>query len=385
MTIAFLFKEIYPNYKLDMSILQEVANVKKGNIQSHVFSGLWYFLEKYRGQQKISNKQILEDVIDVFYGGHGNLASICVSNDFLIKTIGHNKIYVCMLSGLNRTDTIAIHARMVKNKNENYIGYTQVLPTHIKHQELFYNLIPRYKIDNNIFGVLFSDENDESSADEIIEFINTEYRSFHSFDFAQKFKKECNGYKFTIFDSNDSFEIEYQKQKAQLTMQDEYSIIFDKVVESLSEFSLDTLTELLAAIRILETTDLDATHCSQIGVSLRRCLEHLTQEVFDDITETNPGWVQKRWKAFADAEKDNTEKIRNKILLDEIKEIINMTDKVIHIAQLNNKSVHESILISYYKKILIRTTLTIDDILDIFILKRKVKVDNTLFSYEYLD
>lgn len=383
MTIAFLYHETYPNYALDMTVLKEIDNLKRGKITSYVFSGLWYFLQNYQGQQNITDKKVMDDITKVFFGGDGNIASIYVSHKKFLDTVLDNKIYVCMLSGIDKFSAREIHTKL-KNNN-NYVGFTQVLPTSIKHHKLFYPLIPRYKLENNKVGVLYADENDEDAAVDIVDYVNQKYTSVEDWSFREKFFKKCIGDKFTIFDTQDSSKLEYQKQKALIYLQDENEIIINQVTESLSDFSPDALDELLTAINVLENIQLNETHCAHIGVSLRRCIEILTKEIFDDVDTTKNGWVQNRWAEFSKEEKDQIEKIRNKILFDEIKEVLNVADKTKSLFQLGNKSVHESVLISYYKKLLLRVVLTIDDILDIFVLKRKVKADYSMFSYEYLD
>lgn len=271
------------------------------------------------------------------------------------------------------------------SSNNQYIGYTEILPKHFLHQKIFYGLIPRYRIVYDKIDVLYSDENDEFLADDIIEFINSNYSYLEDLVFRNNFEKKCIGNKFIIFDSQNSFQIELLKQSSLLTIQEEHNLLVHRVLEELSDHSPDTLDELFAAIRVLEDDNLDETHCSQIGVSLRRCIENLTKEVFPNVDTKKPAWVQKKWNEFSSETDSAVEKIRNKILFDEIKEILNMSDKVIDLFKLSNKSVHESITINYYKKVLLRIFFVIDDILDIFVFKRTVKADYSDFFYESIE
>lgn len=57
MQVAFLYKEICPNYELDAPILK-IINLL--HIKSYISSGIWYFFDTFDSKEQI-NKRIIEN------------------------------------------------------------------------------------------------------------------------------------------------------------------------------------------------------------------------------------------------------------------------------------------------------------------------------------
>jgi hypothetical protein len=347
MRTAFLFVEKSPNYDLDFQILRSIAAEDMSALEGYIRVGLWNLNE-----MQTRNKETRQNIIrNTLMTGDGNLLRISHQNcfDLLLK----EQIYVFQFDSISRRLALAIDEKL--KLLDEYLCFTQILSQNTIHQAIFNFLIPRYKLDKSKINVLFSSsqDDDECAADEIIDWV----REKHSW-LAVNLAKQDMGDRFSIWDVTANEMDELYVARIADFLEDEWRIHAERTLHVLQEIAPDALVELKLAIDKLSLSKLSSADCAQIGVSLRRCLEKVTDVISPSQSNNDREEYKKRLLKYI--EKLIQTKDYNEYLQSDTTELWTRIDKLWIIC---NKAVHEDWSPQVFSLVTIRVILLLRELL----------------------
>jgi hypothetical protein len=340
-------------------------------METLVRTGLWGLFTRQSGNvDRLMEKRL----IPLLFTGEGNMVKI---KDRLLEVARSTPLYTIQLSSLTKPLAIELHKRL--EARTDYLGFVQVLPTLLLHQEVFGFYSPRYQIERKKIFVLYSSfAEDEWFADEIIEWWKGKYTSIGDMPFISSLSKRDVEMKFTTYDASEGPASEYTVHNAIRVLADLWEAHAEQTLYALQDRVPDALDELFAAIEIAKKPVLSSADGAQIAVNLRRTLEHITRYVSPPDKEKS-GWVVRQWENFIEGRKQELGAYGEVIKAEAIG-LADMLERLKTLYRMENKGVHEDIEAKIFCRILLRLVLLANEAIALQSGRRAVKLERGFFT-----
>ncbi len=378
MRVAFLFRETFPNYDIDLQLFSFLTPAQLSDLETYVRCGLWGLTSPlWLSRAEITLDDLEKRAAGVFITGRGNVWSLQV--DSMTDLIKEN-VYTVLLDSIDRDTVYHLHNRL--SKTDRYLGFTQVIShLHKLHGQTFTFLIPRYRVEGGTIYVLFSssEEGSEAVADEIIEWYADNFRGLTVNSIHGKVEKVDISLKFTVLDEMTDPENELAMFRALYVFEDLWEVSAEHILYKLRDVSPTACEEIVTGILSIDQS-MSPPVCAQISVNFRRAMEMLADSITPPLTEKERREARLQRKGeykyrLSKYIKENLSGAKHyQAYLDsELEELSTRMEKLYN---LGNKGVHEDWICPAIRMIALRLVLLIGDLLyPVSFKQRRVLID----------
>ena len=283
--------------------------------------------------------------------------------DFPVLILTH-RIYVLVFEGMGSKIRDVLHKDL--ERNEAYLGAQQVHEANPIHWILYgASLVPSYRLLGKELRLFYSmgveDTRDESMVEHWCKL------PFSSVNF------EDLGVRHTIFDAYDSYEHACHVADLSETLIDHLDGLADQVLLRLSDIAPQLHSMLYSAFQRLEHLE-TSEDLAQASLTCRRILENLADVVYPPRKElvegrrvTDKEYRNRLWAYISDCLSGR----EKELVLSELNDIGGRVDKLYALA---NKGLHDKVIISEARRLLLGEVILLYDILTLSPPPRKLMV-----------